>query len=411
MKTYVFFPTEAGLAHVTRSLAIAQELERRGARIVFAVGKEKHDLVRQSGFRPIKAATALPDGFDTSSLLRWQNETFVHAVAKEDYEIIKKYHPDCVVVDFRPPTIAACLAAGVPTAYVTGSGGFPYGCWIPGFGLPTTIHRMLVPVLQRYIWRQELPFFQTMIAVAKSLGADASLEETLHRIRFIVPEVSSYLPSVDTTLNVSYVGPIFWDQFGAYRPGWLDRLHPDGKTVYVSFGGTGFDREKLVVLASTLAQQGYRVVVSASTIASVGAFPKHPNLFVTSYLDGLEACHRADIVVCHGGYGTIMQAAIAGKPVVAIPFNPDQLLHSLRWQELGLGMCLVDLKFSTFFPFRWEKIMTLGSTFSNDRILRAVASVLSRRKDYNVSIHGFTRMLPKRSGAALAADAIEEVTN
>lgn len=411
MKTYVFFSTEAGLAHVTRSLAIAKELARRGARIVFAVGKEKHDLVRQSGFRPIKTATALPDGFDTSSLLRWQNEAFVRAVAKEDYEIIKKYRPDCVVVDFRPPTIAACLAAGVPTAYVTGSGGFPYGCWIPGFGLPTTIHRMLVPLLQRYIWRQELPFYQTMIAAARSLGAHASLEETLHRIRFIVPEVLSYLPSVDTTLNVAYVGPIFWDQFGAYRPGWLDRLHPDGKTVYVSFGGTGYDGEKLVALASALAQQEYRVIVSASTITPVAAFPKHPNLFVASYLDGLEACRRADIVVCHGGYGTIMQAAIAGKPVVAIPFNPDQLLHSLRWQELGLGMCLVDLKFSTLFPFRWEKIMTLGSTLSNDRIPTAVASVLARRKDYHKPIQDFIRSLPKRSGAALAADAIEDVTN
>ena len=396
---------------MTRSLAIATELKRRGARIVFAVGKEKHDFVRQSGFRPMKTATALPDGFDTSSLLKWKNETFVRAVAKKDYEIIKKHRPDCVVVDFRPPTIAACLAAGVPIAYVTGSGGFPYGCWIPGFGLPTTIHRMLVPVLQRYLWRQELPFYQTMIAAARSLGVHVSLEETLHHIRFIVPEVSSYLPSVDTALNVAYVGPIFWDQFGADRPGWLDRLHPDGKTVYVSFGGTGYDRKKFVTLASALVQQEYRVIVSASTIASVAAFPKHPNLFVAPYLDGLEACRRADVVVCHGGYGTIMQAAIAGKPVVAIPFNPDQLLHSLRWQELGLGMCLADLKFSTFFPFRWEKIMTLGSTLSNARILATVASVLARSKDYHKPIQDFVRSLPKRSGAVSAADTIEEIVN
>lgn len=407
MKTYVFFSTEAGLAHVTRSLAVAKELKRRGARIIFAVGKEKHGFVRKAGLQPVDVPTALPEGLAVDAMLKWQDETFVYSVAKVDYEIIKKYNPDCVIVDFRSPSVAASLAARVPTFFLTGSGGLPYGCWIPGFGLPKTIHHALTPLLQQYIWSKKRSFFQAMISAARMLGEQTTVEQAIHRIRFIVPEISSYLPSTNRSLHISYVGPIFWDRFTSYRPSWLKSIRPDGRTIYLSFGGTGYDASKLVALASELVEQGYRVIVSASTIAPIEAFPKHPDLFVTSYVDGLEASRRADVIVCHGGYGTIMQAAIAGKPIVAIPFNPDQLLHSLRWQELGLGVCLVRLKLSAFFPLRWEKIMNLGSTVSDDRILKAVESVLSRRKDYNVSIQTFTRLLSKRSGVSLAADVIE----
>ncbi len=409
MKTYLFFSAEAGLAHLTRSLAVACELKRRGSRVVFAVGKEKHDFVRKASIQPVAVPTVLPERFAASWILRWQDERFVCRLAKADYEIIRKFHPDCVIADFRPPAVAASLAAGVKTVFLTGSGGLPYGCWTPGFGLPKAIHQALTPLLQRYIWSKKRPFFQAMISAARMLGEQITLEQAVHRIRFIVPEISSYLPSTNRSLHISYVGPIFWDNFTDYQPPWLESIHPDGRTIYLSFAGTGYDVRKLVVLATSLVEQGNRVVVSASTIAPVEAFPKHPDLLVTSYLDGLEASRRVDVIVCHGGYGTMMQAAIAGKPVVAIPFNPDQLLQSLRWRELGLGECLVNMNPFTFFPLRWERIMTLGSEVSDDRILSTVESVLSHRKNYQESIQRFVRLLPKRSGTLLAADAIEGV--
>ncbi len=89
-----------------------------------------------------------------------------------------------------------------------------------------------------------------------------------------MPEIPEYLPPVNKSLNINYLGPILWNGFEQKSPQWLKDIKPDGKTIYISFGGTGYDSRKLVDLSIVLIEKGYRVVVSASNIVDISAFPQ-----------------------------------------------------------------------------------------------------------------------------------------
>ena len=247
-----------------------------------------------------------------------------------------------------------------------------------------------------------------MHAASISLGASGSLRDHFLGLRYIVPEYKGYLPANDSSFRIDYVGPIFWSKFEERSPEWLKTVKPDGRTIYLSFGGTGYDGKKLIALSLLLVKSGYRVVVSAANIAPVHDFPKTKNLFTTKYLPGQDVCRHVDLVVCHGGYGTMMQAFLAGTPVIAVPFNPDQLLHALRIAELGFGRCIVRYDLRPFLRPEWGSFMSLGSRVPNDRILKAVDGVLVNKKTYQEAIGKFFSG-KSINGALAAAEVVESL--
>ena len=48
----------------------------------------------------------------------------------------------------------------------------------------------------------------------------------------------------------------------------------------------------------------------------------------------------ADLVVCHGGQGTLAAAALAGKPVLVLPTQLEQAMAARRVQACGWGLAL-----------------------------------------------------------------------
>lgn len=46
---------------------------------------------------------------------------------------------------------------------------------------------------------------------------------------------------------------------------------------------------------------------------------------------------KADLVVFHGGYGTMMKSINRGKPTITIPFQSEQEGNGRRLEQLGSG--------------------------------------------------------------------------
>jgi MGT family glycosyltransferase len=70
--------------------------------------------------------------------------------------------------------------------------------------------------------------------------------------------------------------------------------------------------------------------------AGLGPLPE--NTRVERWVDQARVFPDADVVVCHGGSGTLFGAVAAGVPVVAVPVFADQFGNARRVAEFGAGL-------------------------------------------------------------------------
>src|SRR3989344_1091566 len=375
-KTFIFFPIEAGLAHITRSLAIAEELVKRKHRVIFALTKNKQFLVRNKNIEVLNIGEFFAD---EQHLDKLQDLKYLFPLVLEELEILKQYKPDVAVIDYRFSAIIACKKVNIPVVLITNSEGLPPKIYLPDFGFPPYIQRLASSLFQKIIWNFKSKYLSPLLEVAKMMNLNLTLDD-LYKETIIVPEPVGYLPSYYSD-NIHCVGYIGWNGLNNSPP-WLRSIKPDGKTIYLTFGGTGYDGNKLVALSEQLIQKGYRVIVSSSNIAKQKDFIKHDNLYVEKFLPGLEVCKKVDLVVCHGGVGTLFQALMAAKPVVVVPFNPDQYIHAFRFQELGLGKCVTNANISQLLKIDWDHFLALGRSVPLNKVLKVIDLVMVEQDSF-----------------------------
>jgi hypothetical protein len=105
------------------------------------------------------------------------------------------------------------------------------------------------------------------------------------------------------------------------------------------------------------------------------------------------------------------QAVISGTPVVAVPFNPDQVIHSLRFQELGLGRVVNTINYSFFSRAilgNWKGFERLGMSVRPDRIAGIVDEVYDKRTQYRKRIRSVVKNWDT-NGAVRATDSIAQL--
>jgi len=411
-KTYLFFPVEIGLAHIVRGLAVGEALVSRGHRVFFALPKSKHHLFRSSTVTLIDIGAYI-SAFDTVNVREFSNHAFLKPLVAEEIALIKKYRPDCLVIDFRISALAAGLITKTPVFSLSLGESLPYGSRLPNPGFPQFLYRFLHPMVGPIYHAVLLNYLKPLMQIVREYGVKISFDSWFHEISWILSEPSFYFPPYNKTLPLTYVGPLSWNGFANKPPSWLSRIRPDGRTVYLTFGGTGFDRKKLISLSVLLVKNGYRVIVSSSTIADPGDFPALRNLYVARFLPGKDITKRVDLMICHGGYGTMIEAVENMTPVLALPFNPDQILHGWRMQELGVARCLFAMSFpdlKEIFTFNWGRIEDKGRRLPIKTILEETRLMFSHYGKYKKALLAFNEKYPSRDGAAETALYVERQT-
>ena len=331
----VLFTTQPGVGHLHPLVPLAHALQGVGHAVAVACAPSFRDEVTRVGLRAFPAGRdwltsdlevafpalrAIPPGPERYIWVR--TNIFADATAREAVPdllaLARAWSPDLIVREAAE--YGGCLAAellGLPHATVRTDAGSasdagralvaaPLAAARARFGLPPDPENAM-------------PFRFLRLSFAGAL--DDPVEDigpTTHRLR---PPATETDPS----------------DMAALRD-WHGRL-PGRPLVYATLG-TVYNRLEgvLAAILDALRPEGLNVILTVGRgqdPARLG--PQPPHIRVERFLAQAILLPECDLVVTHGGYGTVAAALAHGVPLVLIPISADQPGNARRCAALGVG--------------------------------------------------------------------------
>lgn len=121
----------------------------------------------------------------------------------------------------------------------------------------------------------------------------------------------------------------------------LPQLRRDAPLVYVTMGTVFNDPESLRRAVDAIAPLDVRVLATVGPAADPAALGDQPShVVVERYVPQTAVLPHCDVVVSHGGSGTILGALMLGLPQVCLPQGADQFLNADAVAASGAGISI-----------------------------------------------------------------------
>jgi UDP:flavonoid glycosyltransferase YjiC (YdhE family) len=123
-------------------------------------------------------------------------------------------------------------------------------------------------------------------------------------------------------------------------PAWVADLARQ-PTIYATLG-TVFNRPAVFsAIIEALRDEPHHLILTVGRDVDPGQFgPQPENIHIERYIPQSLLLGHCDVVLSHGGSGTIMAALAAGLPLVNIPLAIDQAENAARCVEIGVGLSI-----------------------------------------------------------------------
>lgn len=412
-KKILVLPIHAGLAHLIRSIALAEELAKKYD-VTIEIHEKKLPLFHLSPqITIIKDNEEVFD--DVVRLFKiYLDNIGVKSLIDKYIKIINQVNPDLVISDLNPAAIIAAIIANKKHVMINNSEILPLSKGFPGwFSDAKTIPQKIIgrsTELFLDFWKRY--FIGIIIRYLKIYDFNSmNINDLIRKTPTILPEIKEYVGLKKYLPNIHHVGPIIYDKIEARDEKLEKELKNKAKgkqTIYLTFGGTGFGKELLLQLIKILIDKNYFVIVATGNIVDPQDIKlQSKNLFARKFIPGFSACKIADIVLSHGSYGTVVQALHWGKPIVCVPFNIDHVFHGLKIKELGVGKSLISLRFHHFF-MDTGKQQKMAEKLDPIKIVKTTEEVIGDRR-YAINAQKFSKYFQKLDGVKNAAKIIEKI--
>ena len=138
--------------------------------------------------------------------------------------------------------------------------------------------------------------------------------------------------------NVRYVGPVLDD---IPAEGALTLPPGDNPLVVVGLSSSYMQQLDLLRrIAQALSQLPVRGVITTGPAIDPLDVPASANVLVVRAAAHTELIPKADLVITHGGHGTLIKAIAAGVPTLCIPLGRDQPDNAARARRHGVAVVL-----------------------------------------------------------------------
>jgi MGT family glycosyltransferase len=355
-QTVAMFCDGGFLAHVTRSFEVGRALSNCfGHRVIFCCSGPYSHIPRDAGFEVVPVFTV--DRDTTMRLARragpcslsWWRDACARSV-KSDLDAIQTVEPDVVVGDMRWSLSTSARAHGVPYVAIANA------CWTSQFAHPIELPdgHFAAAILGKRLARWAFPKLLEWTLQYYALGYSKlrrhhglpplkSLHDAIEGDVTLLPDLPEFMPVVrEAPPSFRYTGPLLWKD-ALKLPPWFERLDPKRPTLYFTMGSTGDSRffdEAVRVFGNT----EYQVLITTGGLAEVENPP--PNVFTAKYAPGEALMGVSDVVVSHGGNGTVYQALSCGVPLIGFPTIFDQEVNMQRVSALGAGIQMSRAEYS-----------------------------------------------------------------
>ncbi len=323
-------------------IALGRELAVRGHVVTLQTWTRWREDVEAHGmtFAPAPEYTPFPTGG-----LPLKPYQAVERATRDTRPLVQELASDVVVADIL--TLAPALAAeleGVPVATLIPHldprmprDGPPFSC---GARLPRT-------AAGRALWRSADPLLRRGLQLGRR-----ELNETRRRLGLPALEhvhggISRALCLVATFPQLEYprawpagthvVGPLLWEPPADRAP----LPDGDGPLVLVAPSTSQDPGHSLLRGAlAGLASMPVRVLVSSNRRLPEPPLQVPGNATVVDWLSYARTMPACDLVICHGGHGTLARALASGCAVVLVPAGGDMNENAARVDWAGVGVRL-----------------------------------------------------------------------
>lgn len=356
----LFFPSDAGggFGHLSRCLAMAREAKKRGHSCGFILNDLKFKKAISDSFpvyvschklsfstlilkwmRLIFKKRAISPLFTEISGLDYQvlrdgfvNDDIVKEKLKEYTRSVREFQPDLLIGDTNLLAWIVSRVADIPLAQI-----------VRYASHPETAEMIWWESAEDNIVRPESSALFNPLLKQQGLRRITRAEDLLYGNLYLVPSTPEIEP-ISENDRTFFTGALTLDDYHVETPSWLAEIDQRLPLVYITIGGgAGPVGSKLFFksIVDAFANQRFQLIVSTSGKFNDRDLPLAPrNIVFRPWVPGRLIISKADLIVFHGGYGTMMETLSSGKPSVVIPFQTEQEGNGRRLENLGCARVL-----------------------------------------------------------------------
>jgi len=346
-----------GFGHISRCLALAYEAKHRGHNCVFVINDRKYEKKIRDDFKVFISET-YTQWFSLLTLMKDRlvrfkshaaplfievtgldyqvmrdglvNRQKIKKKLKQYIKIVKTFKPDVLIGDTNLLVWILSKKTGIPSVQI--------------------VRYASHPKTAKLIWWKNIPegtsppnsseIFNPLL-MEMGLKPINRAEELLQGDLYIVPSIPEIEP-IPEDEKTAHVGELTISRRNNELPPWLQEIDGREPLIYITIGGgAGPVGNKLFfsTLVEAFTDKPLQVVVSTSSKFESQTHLNAPeNIRFFRWVPGKLLISKADLVIFHGGYGTMMESIACGKPTITIPFQSEQEGNGRRLEQLGCGL-------------------------------------------------------------------------
>lgn len=343
----LIFPFEQ-LAHYLRCITLAKGL-RPYFKILFSHTDRYEQFVASEGFETFCCRSLDPDyvmscarKFDFS----WINEESLQPVFADQVRVIRKYKPTVVLGDTTPTLKMAAEQTEVRCISLSNGYMSKYYAAVRKLSrssppykyvklLPEKIADFLTQKGEEMAFRMVHQPFKKLRQQNRLSSRENYLEE-LEGDLTLICDLPQLFPLRHLPKSYKIIPPLFYTSNSGYT-NIANQLDRNKKTIFVSMGSTG-DWSKVEFLNDSCFRQYNLVTAGDAANLIVG-----PAVIKLDFVNIHELFPFTDLVICHGGNGTIYQALLYGIPMLCKTAHFEQEWNVHRLEGVGLAKSLDEV--------------------------------------------------------------------